>query len=166
MNLNNYIITCLKCVITCTYAKCMTKIMKLEGVITVCTVFEQVWFSFLCTKYNLNNEFCILHNILQILLWGSWTQISQKMLHFFLFMSWNTCLDFYPAKAKLDTYHKTLTPKSDLKKSSHAKLIINLSWSSNIFWKSISWIFVSICNVFGCWKSAVLGSCEMTVTSR
>lgn len=52
-------ITCLKCVITTTYAKCMTKSMKLEGIIIVDTVFEQVWFSFLCTKYNLkiNNKF-------------------------------------------------------------------------------------------------------------
>lgn len=37
-------ITCLKCVIATTYAKCMTKSMKLEGVITVHTVFEQVGF--------------------------------------------------------------------------------------------------------------------------
>lgn len=40
--------------------------MKLGCVITVYAVVEQVWFSFLYTKYNfkINNEFHTLHNIL------------------------------------------------------------------------------------------------------
>ena len=59
-------ITCLKYVITTTYANCMTKSMKIGCVITVYTVVEQVWFSFLCPKYNFkrNKKFRNLRNII------------------------------------------------------------------------------------------------------
>lgn len=83
-------ITCLKCVITTTYAKCMTKSMKLKCVITVYTVFEQVWFSFLCTKYNfkINYKFCMLHNILSKDYFDEAGDKKAKKCFTFLFM-WN-----------------------------------------------------------------------------
>lgn len=82
----------------------MTKSMKLGCVITVYTVVEQVWFSFLGTKYNfkINSKFLTLHNNISKDYYQEPGNNKANKCFIFVYLG-HTCLDFYaayPAKAK------------------------------------------------------------------
>lgn len=83
-----------------------------EYVIAVYTVFEQVWFSFSCAKYNfkINNKFRTLHNSLsEDYDDEAGNKKAKKCFTFFVYVE-QLCLGFYSAysaKAKLDTCHKS-----------------------------------------------------------